>query len=79
MLVKILGIGNNNFFVKKFNQVILRKSSAAVPKKLQFDTFKAAKPLYDTAKNSSRTRLDSNIFYSLERILKNYKVFWYCL
>ena len=52
MLVKILGIGNNNFFVKKFNQVILRKSSSAVTKILQYETFKADKPLYDTAKNS---------------------------
>ena len=78
MLLKIIGGGNNNFFVRNFKFLSIKKTSAPQMKKtskLQFDTFKAAEPIYHMKKKPSKTNLNPYSFCNLDTVLKSYKIF----
>lgn len=78
MLNKIICGGNSNFFVKKIKFIPIKKNP--VPhmnkySKLQFDTFKAAEPIYHMKKRPEKINLNPYFFCDLETVLKNYKIF----
>lgn len=78
MLSKIIGGGNNNFFVKKIKFRPIKKNS--IPhmnkySKFQFDTFKAAEPIYHMKKKPEKINLNPYFFCNLDTVLKNYKIF----
>lgn len=78
MLLKIIGGGNNNFFVRNFKFLSIKKSSAPHMKKhskFQIDTFKAAEPIYNMKKKPVKTNLNPYFFCNLDTVLKNYKIF----
>lgn len=78
MLSKIIGGGNNNFFVKKIKFIPIKKNSILHMNKyskLQFDTFKAAEPIYHMKKKPEKINLNPYFFCNLDTVLKNYKIF----
>lgn len=78
MLTKIIGGGNNNFFLRKLKFVPIKKNPILQTKKyskLKFDAFKAAEPIYHMKKKPEKTNLNPYFFCNLDTVLKNYKIF----
>lgn len=78
MFNKIICGENSNFFIRKFKHLSIKNSTSNQMKKyskFQFDTFKAAEPIYYMKKNPSKTNLNPYSFCDLDTVLKNYKIF----
>lgn len=74
-MIKIVNGGNDSLFIKRFKDLALSCTSNTFSKKMQFDTFKAAEPIYNIKKKPQKNNFKPYAFCNLETVLKYFKVF----
>ncbi len=74
-MLKIFNGGNEGLLIKRFKDLTLNHTSTTLSKKMQFDTFKAAEPIYNIKKKPQKNNFKPYAFCNLETVLKYFKVF----